>query len=486
VKKVIFIFLCGTMLAFLLVAGCKIRIEVPPGGHVATESGNYECLSGQVCFIDVNDIDFDETFVAIPDQDYRFVEWKKRKRGLCGGNDQPCWLSTTGFLGHDVLMSILDTDQMFYLTPVFVECDDADKGCDGIEITGEPEIVFDWSREACEEHDIPDLPPRAFRDRDGQVHLIAGQLRSIGPDLNNQIHLCDGVIPSHADPDPARFNDDEMAAAFYTEDGEIIYALVHNEYHGWEHPGQCTSNEAFDCWYNAVTLAISSDGGASFQHPLTPPRHLVASYPETYVIDSGPSGAFSPTSIVKGADDAYYAIIRVTSSADEYMWSCLMRSDNLVDPDSWRFWDGGGFEGRFVNPYTDSFEKGEDHVCASVNSGNIGMNPSSLTYNEYLGQYMLLGDSSEGDTEGFYYSLSVDLVNWTPQRIVFEGPPPGSELNPSQTGYLYTSFLDPESDSRSFDTVGKTAYIYYTRFNDTTGGSGDRDLMRIPIEFFRY
>ena len=476
----------GVALTFLSLVGCKIQIDVPKGGYVISESGSYECRAGQACTIDVYSIYFDETFVAVPDQGYHFSGWKKRDKGLCGGRNQPCWLPTTGFLGHDALLAVLESDTIFYLTPVFAKCDDADKDCDGFEITGEPEIVFDWSREACEEHDIPDLSPRAFRDRDGQVHLIAGELKSIGPDLDSQTHLCDGVIASDADPDPAKFNDDEMIGATYTEDGETIYALVHNEYHGWEHPGQCTSNEAFDCWYNGVTLAISSDGGASFQHPLTPPGHLVASHPETYVIDSGPYGAFSPSSIVKGADDAYYAFIRVASPEHEYTWSCLMRSDNLVDPDSWRFWDGDGFDGRFVNPYTDSFEKVEDHVCASVNSNNIGMNPTSLTYNKYLDQYMLLGDSSEGDTEGFYYSLSKDLVNWTPQRIVFEGPPPGSELNPSETGYLYTSFLDPESDSRSFDTVGKTAYIYYTRFNDTTGGSGDRDLMRIPIEFFRY
>lgn len=471
---------------FLSLSGCKIRVAVPEGGKVIAESGNYECLAGEVCLIDVYDVYFDETFIADPDAGWKFVGWKKRLRGLCGGRDQPCHLTTKAFLGNEVLMMILESDKVFYLKPVFVECDTRDKGCDGFELTGDPEIVFNWSSEACEEHDFPDLPPRAFRDRDGLVHLIAGELRSIGPDLNNQTHLCDGVIPSDADPDPANFNDDEMVGATYTEDGETIYALVHNEYHGWEHPGQCTFDGGFACWYNGVTLAVSSDGGASFQHPVTPPGHLVASIPEKYVIDSGPYGAFSPSSIIKGADGAYYAFIRVISSESEYFWSCLMRSDELANANSWRFWDGNGFNGRFVNPYTDSFEKIEEHVCSPVNLAAIGMNPNSLTYNEYLDQYMLLGDSSEGETEGFYYSLSKDLINWTPQLLIFEGPSPGSDLNPSDTGYLYTSFLDPESTSRSFDTTGKTAYIYYAKFNDTTGGSGDRDLMRIPIEFFRY
>jgi hypothetical protein len=49
--------------------------------------------------------------------------------------------------------------------------------------------------------------------------------------------------------------------------------------------------------------------------------------------------------------------------------------------------------------------------------------------------------------------------------------------------YLYPSLLDPNSASLTFSTTGKTAYLYYTR-NNHGHGSLDRDLVRVPVEFF--
>ena len=48
---------------------------------------------------------------------------------------------------------------------------------------------------------------------------------------------------------------------------------------------------------------------------------------------------------------------------------------------------------------------------------------------------------------------------------------------------LYPALLDPASDSQNFETIGKTAYVYYTRMNHGQS-SLDRDLVRIPVEFF--
>ena len=111
--------LLGFALIFLAFTGCKLQIDVPAGGKVISESGSYECDSGRACTIDVYDVSFDETFVAVPDQGYSFAGWKKREKGLCGGKDQPCHLPTTGFLAYDLLMEILESDTVFYLTPEF-------------------------------------------------------------------------------------------------------------------------------------------------------------------------------------------------------------------------------------------------------------------------------------------------------------------------------------------------------------------------------
>ncbi len=103
-------------LASLLLPGCKVEIVVPEGGRVETQSGAHSCESGQTCLIDVIDVFFDETFVALPDNGYTFIQWKYG--GFCGGRDDPCYLTTTGF-PNTPLEQFVATDEVFDLEPVF-------------------------------------------------------------------------------------------------------------------------------------------------------------------------------------------------------------------------------------------------------------------------------------------------------------------------------------------------------------------------------
>lgn len=107
----------------LLLSACRIEVAVPLHGTVATESGSVFCESGQKCIVDVPDTYFDETFIAYPDLGYQFIGWTKGWRGLCGGNIQPCYLTTSGFSGHEALIAILESDETFYLEPNFLESD---------------------------------------------------------------------------------------------------------------------------------------------------------------------------------------------------------------------------------------------------------------------------------------------------------------------------------------------------------------------------
>ena len=190
----------------------------------------------------------------------------------------------------------------------------ADHPTDGLEISGPEEVVFDWSTARCEDLDIPDLPARAFRDSSGQVQVISTHMtarRFLGPDLNNLTRNCAVVMTSDFDPDPAMFNDVEWIGATYTEDGETIYAIIHNEYEGWTHPGQCnTSSWNPSCWYNGLTLAVSGDAGSSYQHPVAAPLHHIAGAPWTYDPTHGPRGIFHPSSILKRADGYFYAMVQ--------------------------------------------------------------------------------------------------------------------------------------------------------------------------------
>ena len=58
--------LAALVAATALVGGCKIVIDVPEGGTVTSESGDFSCAAGTRCVVDVSDTSFDQTYVAEP------------------------------------------------------------------------------------------------------------------------------------------------------------------------------------------------------------------------------------------------------------------------------------------------------------------------------------------------------------------------------------------------------------------------------------
>jgi hypothetical protein len=360
-------------------------------------------------------------------------------------------------------------------------------------IAGPQEIVFDWSREACEPRDIPDEPAHAFRDDRGQVHLIASHYVSrdnTGPSLDRVRHRCPVIMRSAYDRRPSKYAYKEWIFSPYTVDGRNVYALIHDEYHGNEVPGECPSNNLFKCWYNAITLAHSTDRGATFRHARRPPDQLVAEVPYRYVPDSGQVGIFQPSNIVKKGG-YYYALVsgplpryRLQKGGD-----CLIRTNRLDDPTSWRAWDGRDFSVTFVDPYRVRADPA-DHVCEPVSPDEIGSMTSSLTYNSYFGKYLLVGTSVAYDAgkrrlvSGFYYSLSDDLITWRPRKLIKEAVVVQTYKCGDPDPVLYGSALDPESTSRNFETTGRRPFLYFTRIHyKACRQTLDRDLVRVPIEF---
>ena len=264
-----------------------------------------------------------------------------------------------------------------------------------LKITGVEEIVFDWTSDRCENHNIPDLPARAFRGADGQVQLIISDnynYRMVGPDLNTLAVDCNPIMLSDNDADPSLFNDNEWIASPYTLDGMTIYALTHNEYQGHIHPGKCPQNDYFSCWDNSITLSISTDSGRTYSDAFQPPSHLVARLPFVYEAGAGPDGYRGPSNIIKGKDDFYYSFFNVSMYRTQRQWVCLMRTDDLSDPASWRYWDGREFEGLFINPYIDPPINPVGQVCTALASDEIGASMNeSITYNTYLDRYVLVG-----------------------------------------------------------------------------------------------
>jgi hypothetical protein len=364
-----------------------------------------------------------------------------------------------------------------------------------LNLDGREQTVFSWTRDRCEAADFPDAPARAFRNAEGQVVLISSQFvtrRAVGADLDHVRHQCPTVMSSAQDPDPAKFDDREWLTAPYTLDGRTVYALVHEEYEGYTHPGACASKDHLKCWFNSVTLAVSHDGGAVFSHAAPPPADLVASIPYRYVPNAGFYGVFQPSNIVRRDDGYFYSLVRVEKYGDQQAGSCLIRTRRLDDPRSWRAWDGAGFTVSFVDPYSEPPPPPGGHICRPVSPSEIEGMTDSLTFNTYLDKFILVSatldhDPATGRTAwGFYFSLSKDLTNWTHRKLFKEVELLQSYRCGDSNPVYYPSLLDPASRSRNFETTGRRPYLYFVRYHYANCKiTLNRDLVRVPIKIDR-
>lgn len=380
------------------------------------------------------------------------------------------------------------------------------------------QVVFSYERDRCptDPFHIPDSPVRAFRDEAGNVQLILPSRHSrrmIGPELDAVVpEPSYGVIlASHDDADPSSYDNLEWVTATYTEDGNTVHALVHNEYHGWEHfPSDCSTHR--ECWYNAVTYATSTDGGATYRHRPSP-EHRVATFPYRYRSKTGPHGYFMPSNIVE-KDGWLYALIRAyngprTAAAypAQKRGDCLIRTRDPTDPSSWRGWDGNDFTVRFVDPYRDTVVP-EQHVCEPVSLDAPFERPSaryptgtmneSLTYNTHFRQFLRIGltwtpDAVSGRPDwGIHFSLSNDLVSWGERRLLARAYPFYLDHTDCATPdpVLYPVVLDPRSGDRNFATTGQENNLYFTVFHRRPDGRGrcvrdgkNRDLVKLGFRF---
>ncbi len=111
--------LLGVVACLFAISACKIRIEVPAGGYVTTESGAITCDSNQRCDVDVLDIYFNETFIAVPNRGKYFNGWAEGDRQLYPGMYVPALIVTTGLAEFPEWIAFIESDETFYLSPTF-------------------------------------------------------------------------------------------------------------------------------------------------------------------------------------------------------------------------------------------------------------------------------------------------------------------------------------------------------------------------------
>jgi hypothetical protein len=331
---------------------------------------------------------------------------------------------------------------------------------------GTPEhVVFDWDKDRCAKTDIPDAPPRAFRDADGRIHLLAthqDNRQFVGPDFDRLSHPCAVIYEGEHADSPGAFDDRQWLAAFQTDDGRTIHALVHNEYQGNLHKGACPSGRYLSCWYNAITYAVSTDEGFTFRAPPAP-GNIVAAPPVAYQPDAGrPVGYFQPTNIVRGKDGAFYFMFLSAGISGRPGGVCVARTTRPDVVSSWRAWDGKGFNARLSGAYDKDLSPGS---CTGVGKGSL-FELGSLAYDRTSGLFVYLGAISVGKGDrahppGAYYATSSDLVSWSSPVRLFTSP------GDSKVRYGLFSLIDEGSRSRDFSEISAydRLYLYYVKFD---------------------
>jgi hypothetical protein len=380
------------------------------------------------------------------------------------------------------------------------------------------ESVFDWRTEHCADgrplgssgkpyrRDVPDAPAMAWRDPASNLTYVApgdsrGTWPSIGPSLDEVKHDCGTMIFNYSGQtgflQPASdFSSHEWLYAPYVVPGAggenaTLYMLAHNEFHGWEHPGLCNATRMVQgrCWYNAVGLSVSHDGGRNIRHIAPPPHHLVAASPDVYVPDHGAYGVFSPSQIVsfKGW---LYSFPRCRSKDGGSSGVCIMRiqEGDLHDPSAWRFWRGGGedsFTGRFADPYSSDHSAAAEPAILAFGAANDTASPSQPVP-RWLPQQQLLvmvgfANMPTGHGPGGHFGWSVAKAPWGPWTKML--PIEDVDVNPTKDvgaiRGLYPSLLDPNSPSLNYDTiVGDTAYVYWVQGRNKTAVAPCPDMAR--------
>jgi hypothetical protein len=354
-----------------------------------------------------------------------------------------------------------------------------------VDVTGQPETIYDWNRDRCSAKETVDAPPRAFRDSRGSVHLFASHdtLRQfLGSSLDSVRYDCRILRKSDLENPPERYADHQWLAAPFTLDGKVIYGLVHNEFNGHTRPDLCPSRNYGRCWANSITLITSKDGGETYEER-TPPAHLVAALPYEYVGDIGfPIGYFQPSNIV-ALDGYYYVLIRATQYRDQANGICLMRTRDLGDPSSWRAWNGFDFSVRFVNPYLEKVQDAKEHVCTPLKAefGNMG----GLAREPVSGAFVAVttGAINAGQANAVYgivAAATYDFIHWSKPVLLWADPTGPNRLGDPRASDRDPSLLDPASDSWNFDTIASRPYVYFVRMN-VDNGPYDRRLLRTPI-----
>jgi hypothetical protein len=362
-----------------------------------------------------------------------------------------------------------------------------------LQISNEKEIVlFDHAKDACEAWDIPDTPTRAYRGADGLVHVFQTHFLNrpmVGKTLLSAKRQCHIAFKGDENDDPSKFNDRGWIASTYTEDGKTIYGIVHNEFQGHRRPKLCPTKDYMSCWYNALTMVVSKDGGGSFK-PMKPSLLAALPYRQSETVGHH-AGVFEPTNIVKHGKYLYF-MSNVVSPNKASNGTCLFRTKSWQDKNGWQVWRDNTFSNHLGNPY-DPDTIVSKKACTPVDPANLYWPVKSLIKHESTKIWIAVMMGSLSSTKiqqaqkGVFYSTSKDLLKWSYPQLLLASPTNFAFECKGDSPISYPALIDVDSSSRNFDTASND-HIYLTFVKSVIKDckiSNDRDLIAIKVDIIQ-
>lgn len=315
-------------------------------------------------------------------------------------------------------------------------------------------------------------------------------------------------------PDPSTY-DHKMwpgitGNAFTGTDGHL-YRIAYQEFQAWTvknaqgemvydcpDPTTTTLEAGLErCWYNAFVLTRSTDGGATWSLAgATPADYLVASSPYRFQEQQNRTrhGAFPGATGLFKVDGYYY--FPVTLWGEGFQIATLMRSDDISDASSWRYWDGEAFSMPNTDAYTRGSADPESLLPAPFDDteGN-GLNPTgspveglarSAYYDAYIRTVVRAYNAFPEVKPGVYYQLSKDGFQWSGPILLYSLSyasrlPSGIKVGGRSENFAYPVLVSEQLPSTS--DIGETAWLAYVTFNPSNPGSPDRDIRMVRVRF---
>ena len=363
-----------------------------------------------------------------------------------------------------------------------------------LEIIGKPLNVWNSvdTLHKCGIIDVPDIPARIFFEKEKDlVHMVEGSTAFYpmnGKSVFNLTRSCKAKFNKTTDPHPEMFADNEFLDSTFAFDNGTVVSLLHTEFVADKNYCNETGYTYPRCWTVSIGLAISEDWGENWKHIAPPPNHLVAAVPYVYNQSQLASGWGDPSNIIFNPNDGFYyvAMWNRHNVGLQQAGTCIARTNNLMDPFSWRGWNGNDFTTTFVSPYDlDPHQAKDPHICSVVETFPPLCAALGIVWSTYLETFVATLGCFEEKSRYFYIATSDDLIHWSSIQPFYSEKDFPEDVKKKVTSIAYPSFFDPSAPERgdvNYNTVGEEPFLFWVSLGHSTYTDG-RNLWATPFKF---